>query len=144
MVAWLKTEIYSDTDREIRAWVSLETPSRSTRRSAGIGEQGKWETGGKVLVNGEEVLPPTPWNEPGMYSYHFSTYKYADIQNLPWTNEQLFWMREPAKIKLKSGWNTLLIEAPLHYKTPFWYVSFTPVEVGADGRLTEVQGLQYR
>ncbi len=144
MIAWLKTEIYSDEDREIRAWVSLETPSRSTRRSAGIGEQGQWETGGKVWMNGEEVLPPTPWEEPGMYSYHFSTYKYADIQNLPWTNEQLFWMREPAKIKLKKGWNTLLIEAPLHYKTPFWYVSFTPVEVGADGRLTEVQGLQYR
>lgn len=143
-VAWLKTEIYSEEEREIRAWVSLETPSRSTRRSAGIGEQGEWETGGKVTINGEPVVPPTPWKEPGMYSYHFSTYKYADIQNLAWTNEQLFWMREPAKIKLKKGWNTLLIEAPLHYKTPFWYVSFSPVEVGADGRWTEVKGLQYR
>ncbi len=144
MIAWLKTEIYSEEEREIRAWVSLETPSRSTRRSAGIGEQGKWETGGKVWMNGEEVLPPVVWNEPGAYAYHFSTYKYVDIQNLPWTNEQLFWMREPAKIKLKKGWNTLLIEAPLHYKTPFWYVSFSPVEVGTDGRLTEVQGLKYR
>ncbi len=144
MIAWLKTEIYSEEEREIRAWVSLETPSRSTRRSAGIGEQGKWETGGKVWMNGEEVLPPVTWNEPGAYAYHFSTYKYVDIQNLPWTNEQLFWMREPAKIKLKKGWNTLLIEAPLHYKTPFWYVSFSPVEVGTDGRLTEVQGLKYR
>ncbi|MBQ3027184.1 MAG: family 20 glycosylhydrolase, partial [Alistipes sp.] len=135
MIAWLKTEIYSEEEREIRAWVSLETPSRSTRRSAGIGEQGKWETGGKVWMNGEEVLPPVAWNEPGAYAYHFSTYKYVDIQNLPWTNEQLFWMREPAKIKLKKGWNTLLIEAPLHYKTPFWYVSFSPVEVSTDGRL---------
>ena len=143
-IAYLKTEIYSDKDREISAWVSLETPSRSTRRSAGIGEQGEWETGGKVTINGEPVVPPTPWNEPGMYSYHFSTYKYPDIQNLAWTNEQLFWMREPAKIKLKKGWNTLLIEAPLHYQTPFWYVSFSPVEVGKDGRWTEVQGLKYR
>ena len=143
-IAYLKTEIYSEEDREISAWVSLETPSRSTRRSAGIGEQGEWETGGKVTINGEPVVPPTPWKEPGMYSYHFSTYKYADIQNLAWTNEQLFWMREPAKIKLKKGWNTLLIEAPLHYSTPFWYVSFSPVEVGKDGRWTEVKGLQYR
>ena len=143
-IAYLKTEIYSEEDREISAWVSLETPSRSTRRSAGIGEQGEWETGGKVTINGEPVVPPTPWNEPGMYSYHFSTYKYPDIQNLAWTNEQLFWMREPAKIKLKKGWNTLLIEAPLHYQTPFWYVSFSPVEVGKDGRWTEVKGLQYR
>ena len=144
MIAYLKTEIYSEEDREIRAWVSLETPSRSTRRSAGIGEQGEWETGGKVTINGEAIVPPVAWNEPGMYSYHFSTYKYPDIQNLAWTNEQLFWMREPAKIKLKKGWNTLLIEAPLHYKTPFWYASFSPVEVGADGRWTEVKGLQYR
>ena len=143
-IAYLKTEIYSEEEREISAWVSLETPSRSTRRSAGIGEQGEWETGGKVTINGEPVVPPTPWNEPGMYSYHFSTYKYPDIQNLAWTNEQLFWMREPAKIKLKKGWNSLLIEAPLHYQTPFWYVSFSPVEVGKDGRWSEVKGLQYR
>lgn len=143
-IAWLKTEIYSEEDREISAWLSLETPSRSTRRSAGIGEQGEWETGGTVLLNGEKVVPPSPWNEPGMYSYHFSTYSYPDIQNLPWTNEQLFWMREPARLKLKKGWNTLLIEAPLHYTTPFWYVSFSPVEVGPDGKWREVDGLLYR
>lgn len=144
MIAWLKTEIYSEEDREIRAWVSFETPSRSTRRSAGIGEQGKWETEGRILVNGEEVLPPSPWKEPGMYSYHFSTYGYPDIQNLPWTDEQLFWLREPARIKLRKGWNTVLMEAPLHYSTPFWFVSFTPVQIGKDGRLTEVEGLKYR
>jgi hypothetical protein len=144
MKAWLKTEIYSGQEREICAWVSFETPSRSTRRSAGIGEQGQWETGGKIFVNGEEVLPPSPWKEPGMYSYHFSTYGYPDIQNLPWTDEQLFWMREPAKIKLRKGWNTILMEAPLHYSTPFWFVSFTPVEIGEDGRLTEVKNLEYR
>ena len=144
MQACLKTEIYSDSDREIRAWVSFETPSRSTRRSAGIGEQGQWETGGKIYVNGEEVLPPSPWKEPGMYAYHFSTYGYADIQNLPWTDEQLFWMREPARIRLKKGWNTVQMEAPLLYSTPFWFVSFTPVEIGTDGRITEVKNLIYR
>ena len=144
MIAYLKTEIYSEEDREIRAWVSLETPSRSTRRSAGIGQQGEWETGGKVTINGEPVVPPTPWKEPGAFAYHFSAYKYGDIQSIPWTNEQLFWMREPAKIQLKKGWNTLIMEAPLHYATPFWYVSFSPVEVGEDGRWREVEGLKYR
>jgi hypothetical protein len=53
-------------------------------------------------------------------------------------------MREPAKIKLRKGWNTILMEAPLHYSTPFWFVSFTPVEIGEDGRLTEVKNLEYR
>ena len=144
MKASLETEIYSDCDREIRAWVSFETPSRSTRRSAGIGEQGKWETGSLIYINGEEVLPPSPWNEPGMYAYHFSTYNYPDIQELPWTNEQLFWMREPAVIKLRKGWNTLRMDANLLYKTPFWFVSFTPVEYDADGKITEVKGLRYR
>ena len=144
MKASLETEIYSDCDREIRAWVSFETPSRSTRRSAGIGEQGKWETGGRIYINGEEVLPPSPWNEPGMYAYHFSTYSYPDIQDLPWTDEQLFWMREPAVIKLRKGWNTLSMEAYLLYKTPFWFVSFTPLEYDAEGKITEVKGLQYR
>lgn len=144
MTAWLKTEIYSEEDKDIRAWVSFETPSRSTRRSAGVGEQGKWETGGRIFVNDEEVLPPSPWKEPGMYSYHFSTYGYADIQNLPWTDEQLFWMREPVKMKLRKGWNTVLIEAPLLYTTPFWFVSFVPVGMDENGRLLEVEGLDYR
>ena len=60
------------------------------------------------------------------------------------TDEQLFWMREPARIKLKEGWNTIMMEANLLYKTPFWFVSFTPVEYNADGRLVEVKGLRYR
>ncbi len=144
MVAHLKTEIYSEEERDIRALVSFETPSRSTRRSAGIGKQGEWETGGTILVNGEKVLPPQAWEQPGEYAYHFSAYKYRDIQDIPWTNEQLFWMREPAKIHLKKGWNSVEIEAPLHYSTPFWYVSFSPVEVGADGIWREVKGLKYR
>ena len=144
MKAVMKTEIYSDCDREIRAWVSFETPSRSTRRSAGIGEQGEWETGSHIYVNGEEVLPPCPWNEPGMYSYHFSTYGYPDIQNLPWTKEQLFWLREPAHIRLKKGWNTVELQAKLLYNTPYWFVSFTPVEIDEGGRLIEVKGLEYR
>ena len=144
MIAHLKTEIYSDEERDIEALVSFETPSRSTRRSAGIGKQGEWETGGHILVNGERVLPPKAWNHPGEYAYHFSAYRYRDIQDIPWTNEQLYWMREPAKIHLKKGWNTVEMEAPLHYKTPFWYVSFAPVEVGADGVWREVKGLKYR
>ena len=144
MVAHLKTEIYSEKEREIRAFVSFETPSRSTRRSAGIGKQGEWETGGTILLNGEKVLPLVAWNHPGEYAYHFSAYRYRDIQDIPWTNEQLFWMREPAVLKLKKGWNTIEMVAPLHYKTPFWYVSFSPVEVDADGSWSEVKGLKYR
>ncbi len=144
MKAVMKTEIYSDRDREVRAWVSFETPSRSTRRSAGIGEQGEWETGSHIYVNGTEVLPPSPWKEPGMYSYHFSTYGYPDIQNLPWTEEQLFWLREPARIQLKKGWNTVELQARLLYKTPYWFVSFTPVEIDENGRLKEVKALEYR
>ena len=144
MVAHLKTEVYSEEERDVRAVVSFETPSRSTRRSAGIGKQGEWETGGTILLNGEKVLPPVPWNHPGEYAYHFSAYRYRDIQDIPWTNEQLYWMREPAVLKLKKGWNIIEMEAPLHYSTPFWYVSFLPVEVGPDGRWTEVEGLKYR
>ena len=144
MVAHLRTEIYSEEEREIRAVVSFETPSRSTRRSAGIGLQGEWETGGTILLNGEKVLPHIAWEQPGEYAYHFSAYRYRDIQDIPWTNEQLYWMREPAVLKLKKGWNSIEIEAPLHYKTPFWYVTFTPVEVKDDGSWIEVEGLKYR
>ena len=57
MEAWLKTEIYATRDTVITAMVGFESPSRANRISNGIGKQGLWEAGGRLIVNGIDIYP---------------------------------------------------------------------------------------
>lgn len=143
MEAWLKTEIYVKRDTVITAMVGFESPSRANRISNGIGRQGRWEADGRIIVNGVDIFPAKEWAEPEKYKYLHNTWgKPANEE--PYTDEQLFWMREPARIPLKAGWNTILLYAPKHFKINNWIASFVPVKVDDKGRLHEAEGLKFR
>lgn len=144
----LSTEIFAERDTVITAWVGFDSPSRSTRMSDGIGEQGLWENGGKVNVlysdgTSVEIHPATPWKEPGAYRYHRHTWHQAPNE-LPYTDEQFFWMREPAQIPLKSGWNTIRLYCPHKFKAANRHAAFIPVTQNSDNTVSEPSGLSYR
>ena len=143
MEAWLKTEIYATRDTVITAMVGFESPSRANRISDGIGKQGLWEAGGRLIVNGIDIYPAKEWNEPGKYNYHYNTWHRPENEE-PYTDEQLFWMREPALVPLKAGWNTVMLYAPRLFAINNWVAAFIPVEVDKDGRLHEVEGIKFR
>ena len=143
MEAWLKTEIYATRDTVITAMVGFESPSRANRISNGIGKQGLWEAGGRLIVNGIDIYPSKEWNEPGKYNYHYNTWHKPENEE-PYTDEQLFWTREPAYIPLKAGWNTIMLYAPRLFNINNWVAAFIPVEVDKDGRLHEVEGIKFR
>jgi hypothetical protein len=143
MNAWLKTEIYVERDTTIRALIGFESPSRANRISDGIGPQGRWESQGRVWVNGQEIFPSVQWNEPGKYRYHYNTWHQAPNE-LPYTDEQLFWMREPAYIRLKAGWNSITLCAPRLFNINNWIAAFIPVSIDSKGRLHEVEGIKFR
>ena len=143
MEAWLKTEIYATRDTVITAMVGFESPSRANRISNGIGKQGLWEAGGRLIVNGIDIYPSKEWNEPGKYNYHYNTWHRPENEE-PYTDEQLFWTREPAYIPLKAGWNTIMLYAPRLFNINNWVAAFIPVEVDKDGRLHEVEGIKFR
>ena len=143
----LTTEIHVTRDTVITAWVGFDSPSRSTRMSDGIGEQGKWENGGRVHVffpdgTSAEVFPSNPWNEPGSYRYHHHTWHQAPNE-LPYTDEQFFWMRDPALIPLKAGRNVIQLYCPHRFRASNRHAAFIPLTIGPDGTVSEPTGIRF-
>ena len=121
--AWAVTEIYSEEDTTIEAWVGFEAAARSNRISGGIGPQGRWENNGRLLVNGEEYFPSQQWNEPEKYKFHYNTWHRPE-EEMPYTDEQFYWMREPVKINLKKGNNEIRLYIPKTFKGQRWSFGF--------------------
>jgi hypothetical protein len=142
IVAHLTTNIYVERDTVITAWVGFDSPARSNRKSDGIGEQGKWEFSARAFVGENEIFPAKPWNEPGKYRYHHNTW-HREPNELPYTDEQFFWTREPAQIPLKAGMNTIKLECPRVFDANVWIAAFIPITVTPEGSISEVQGIKY-
>ena len=141
--ATAQTIIIADNDMDIQAWIGFDTPARSNRNGYGIGEQGQWEGGSQCLVNGAEIKPATQWQEPGKYNYHYNTWMRPEEEE-PYTDEQLYWMREPAQIHLKKGENLIEIVAPKTYQGLRWSFAFIPVTTFSDGTVSEVEGISFK
>ena len=143
MDAWMTTEIHVEKDTVISAWVGFETPNRSDRMSDGIGYQGYWESQGRLFVNDQEIYPPKPWKEPGKYRYYDHTFARAP-EEYPYTNEQFCWMREPAQVPLKAGWNKIKLYCPRVFpNVNSWIVTFIPISVDSHGHVSEATGLYF-
>ena len=121
------TEIYSDCDKDMMVWVGFEAAARSNRISGGIGPQGKWENNGRVFVNGKEYFPSQQWDEPEKYKFHFNTWHKPE-EELPYTDEQFYWMREPVTINLKKGNNEVKLYIPKTFKGQRWSFAFLEVD----------------
>lgn len=121
---WAETVLTVPRDTVITAWVGFETPARSNRKSVGIGREGEWEAGGRVWVNGETVGPPQ-WKEPGKYAFHFDTWHKPE-EEIPYTDEQFYWTRQPVSIALKAGDNTVVLCAPKVFEGQRWGFAFIP------------------
>lgn len=143
MDAWAVTYVYSERDTVIRAWVGFEAPARSNRISGGIGYQGEWENEGRVTVNGIAVKPSVEWKEPGGYKFHFHTWGKPQ-EEFPYTDEQFYWMREPAYVPLKAGANKIEVYAPKTFDGQRWSFAFIPLTLHDDGTVTEVEGIDFQ
>ncbi|MFI3295361.1 MAG: family 20 glycosylhydrolase [Rikenellaceae bacterium] len=142
MTVTATTKLYAPVDTVIRAWVAFDTQARSDKIGNGIGEQGEWEAEGQIFVNGEAVKPPVAWNEPGAYKHHFHTWAKPE-EEFPFTDEQLYWMREPAYITLKKGENTIVVKSTKTFNDQRWTFTFIPMTLNEDGSLGDLSGVKY-
>ena len=62
----------------------------------------------------------------------------------PFTDEQLYWMRQPAQIHLNKGENQVEVRVPKTYQGLRWSFGFIPVRSLSDGSIAEVLGIQYK
>ena len=117
--------IVAERDTLLAVKAGFEAPARSNRISDGIADQRAWENGGILLVNGEPVEPPM-WQEPGAYRFHFNTWARPE-EELPYTDEQLYWLRKPVQIPLKKGVNTIELRVRRHFEGQRFHMAFVPV-----------------
>ncbi|WP_430973943.1 family 20 glycosylhydrolase [Sunxiuqinia rutila] len=126
---YAQTYLYSDRNQEVDTWINFETPLRANRVYSGIPQNGSWDNcGGSLWVNGVELKGPE-WENPGWRSSKQTGWGTPDEQEIPWTDEELYWLRKPAKVNLKQGWNRIVVKIP--YKTDFqnWMFTFIPLEM---------------
>ncbi|HEU4633084.1 MAG TPA: beta-N-acetylhexosaminidase [Flavisolibacter sp.] len=124
---YLTGYIKSDKAKTIHAVLGFETAPRSNRRSAGIPDNGKWDTnGGAVFINGKELTGPQ-WKNPGGNRYLRATWE-TPANEIPFTDEEFYWSRPPAAVPLKKGWNKILVRVPRTFRDQNWQFAFVPVK----------------
>lgn len=123
---YAQTTIEAANDTIITAMIGFESPARSNRLSVGIGEQGKWEGGARIWLNGADIAPAQQWQEPGAHRYEYHTWHKAP-EEVPFTDEQLYWCRKPVQLSLKKGTNTITIYAPKTFPLQRWNFAFLPL-----------------
>lgn len=126
-IVWANTHVYSPKDQEVDAWINFNTISTSDPR-AGVAQQGEWGSNPAcdIWLNGQRIAPPI-WKNKGKADKEIALI------------DEIYTSREPSKIKLNKGWNTVLVKSAPTWK---WVFSFSPVE--KNGQLyREVPGLKY-
>lgn len=118
----LTRKINSEADTIRYFKVGFEAPARSNRISDGIAAQGDWPNSGSVTVNGTALQPPV-WNEPQTYRYHYNTWAQPE-EELPYTDEQLYWMRVPLAVSLHKGENTVIMTLKRHFRGQICHAAF--------------------
>lgn len=128
-VVWANTFIYSPKDQEVDAWVDFNTIASSGYKGGEkLRPQGQWDMNKacNIWINGERIAPPK-WKSTKLGYEHALT-------------NEIYSAREPSKIKLKKGWNPVLVKAGRSYK---WVFSFSPIHVDDEGNISEVEGLKF-
>lgn len=108
------TYIYSPKAQDVPFWISGHTWATSDWRNGPVSVPGKWfHADPKFWVNGHEIKPPK-WEKPN--------------NNGPMVDEN-YHFRKPTIIRLKQGWNLVLVKSPNNNATRRWMFTFVPVLV---------------
>lgn len=124
---YARTYIFSDSDKFLKAHINFESPLRANRIYTGIAKNESWDiNGGKVWVNGKVFKGPK-WENPGWKPFKQKGWSTGIDREIPWTDEELYWLREPAVIQLKKGWNEIMVKVPCTTKHQNWMFTFVPI-----------------
>lgn len=120
------TGIYSPVEQEAGLWLAFHNYGRSEKDATP--PPGKWDYDeSEAWLNGAPLEPPVLKNG-GLVP--------ADLET-PYADEN-FWLRPPLPVRLRQGWNTLLLKLPVGaFSTPYTRLvkwMFTALIVTPDGK----------
>lgn len=139
-VAWARTYVHSEREREVGLAIGFNAPSSSdTPRPEHLFVNGQWNPpGSEIRLNGSPVPAPARWEMGGLTT--------AQQAAKPWTDASWF-NRPPQRVRLKAGWNEILVRAPSHLggkKLRKWMLTAIPCEWdAASASLVEVEDLRF-
>jgi lysophospholipase L1-like esterase len=127
--AYALTYIYSDKTQEVDTWIGFETPLRPNRTYTGIPLQGQWDaSGGAIWVNDVPLTSPV-WKNPGWKPSKEEGWGSPPDQEIPWSDEELYWTRTPSKVPLNMGWNKVFVKIPCSSNYQNWMFTFVPLSM---------------
>lgn len=131
-----RTYIHSEKDQTVPFWISAQWWELS-RFHGGMNVPGEWHYSKPVfLVNGTTIEAPK-WAVPNRKGELHSTGSYID---------ENYHFREPTPVRLKAGWNEVLIRSPHVKGMRRWMFTFVPVmrEAGTSPAVVrEFPGLRF-
>lgn len=139
-VAWARTYLHSEREREVGLAIGFNTPSSSdTPRPEHRFVNGEWNPpGSEVRLNGAVVPAPARWDMGGLSN--------KEQAGVPWTDASWF-NRPPQNVRLKAGWNEILVRTPSHLegkRLRKWMLTVIPCAWDpATASLVEVDGLRF-
>ena len=126
---YARTYIHSEEDISLEAYINFESPLRANRAYSGIAKNGSWDiNGGEIWIN-EELLEGPKWDNPGWKPFKQTGWAFGIDSETPWTDEELYWLRKPATIHLKKGWNRVYVKIPGTVDDQNWMFTFVPLDM---------------
>lgn len=112
-----RTYIHSPKDQVVPFWISAQWWELSNFH-AGMNKPGEWHfSKAEFLVNGAKVEPPR-WTVPNRKADYQSTESFVD---------ENYHFRAPTPVKLRKGWNEVLVKSPHVKGSRRWMFTFVPV-----------------
>lgn len=112
-----RTYIHSAEEQMVGFWISAQWWELSNFH-AGMNIPGEWHYSKPVfMVNGVKIAPPV-WAVPNRKANYHSTESYID---------ENYHFREPTPIRLRKGWNEVLVKSPHVKGMRRWMFTFVPV-----------------
>ncbi len=128
--AYALTWINSSVEQTVPVMIGFEFPGRANRQYRGLPANGQWDAnGGAIWINDQPLAGPT-WNNPNSFDNHKKATWHTPQNEIPITDEELYWTRPVTNITLKKGWNKVLIKCPRSYDKQKWIFAFIPVQPG--------------
>ena len=112
-----RTYIHSPKAQTVPFWISAQWWELSNFHG-GMNKPGEWHySKPEFSVNGVKIEPPK-WAVPNRKANYHSTESFID---------ENFHFREPTPVKLREGWNEVLIKSPHVKGSRRWMFTFVPV-----------------
>ncbi len=108
--------IYSPKDQNVHFWIGAQHWPSSDRNAGGPPSvKGEWHLSKPRFYLNGKAIPAPDWKSRSTSGF------------FPLTDENYFY-REPTELKLKKGWNQVLIKSPCKANPRRWMFTFAPIK----------------